>query len=68
MSAALERFLAQLYTDRDARARFAADPRAEAQRAGLSDAESAALERIDRAGLEMAARSFERKRTKRHTD
>jgi hypothetical protein len=68
MSAALERFLAQLYTDRDARSRFASDPRGEARRAGLDDAEAVAVERIDRAGLEMAARSFERKRNLRHTD
>ena len=61
--ASLEGFLARLYTDKEARARFLADPRGEATRAGLSDAESDALERIDRAGLEMAARSFERKRT-----
>jgi len=59
---ALEAFLARIYTDHDARVRFLANPRDEARLAGLSDAECAALERIDRAGLEMAANSFERKR------
>ena len=57
-----ETFLARIYVDRGARARFKENPRAEAQRAGLSDEECAALENADFVGLEMAARSFARKR------
>jgi len=62
MSPAFEAFLARLYVDRSARARFLADPNREAAAAGLTGAELAAAARIDRAGLELAARSFERKR------
>ncbi len=58
----LEAFLARLYVDAAARARFAADPQAEAQRAGLSEEECASLKTIDWVGLEMAAQSFARKR------
>jgi hypothetical protein len=58
-------FLAQIYVDANARARFLADPRGEAIRAGLSEAEIAALETIDRTGLELAADSLRRKRDKR---
>jgi hypothetical protein len=61
-SPALERFLAKIYVDPEARAKFLAAPRAEAARAGLSEDQCAALESIDRNGLEMAARSFARKR------
>jgi len=61
-SPALEAFLARLYTDAVARARFNADPAGEAARAGLSAAECAAMVRCDRTGLEMAAESFGRKR------
>jgi hypothetical protein len=57
-----ETFLARLYTDAPLRARFLADPRAEAKRQGLSDEECQALERIDRIGLELSARSFAHKR------
>ena len=57
-----EAFLARIYVDRGARARFKENPRAEAQRAGLSEEECAALEKADFVGLEMAARSFARKR------
>jgi hypothetical protein len=57
-----ETFLARLYTDAPLRARFLAAPRAEAARHGLTDEECTALERIDRTGLEMAARSFAHKR------
>jgi hypothetical protein len=53
-----ETFLARLYTDAALRSRFLTAPRAEAERCGLTDEECAALERIDRAGLELAARSF----------
>jgi hypothetical protein len=62
---ALEAFLARLYTDEALRRRFLADPRAEAGRAGLSGDEMAALERIDRPGLLMAAESFARKRARK---
>ena len=59
---AFEAFLTRIYVDAGARARFKANPRAEARRAGLSDEECTALEKADMAGLEMAARSFARKR------
>jgi hypothetical protein len=61
-AAGLEAFLARLYTDADARAAFAADPRAEALRAGLDPADVDALASIDTLGLELAADSFARKR------
>jgi hypothetical protein len=61
-AAALETFLARLYTDADLRARFDVDPEGEARGAGLSPAESAALAACDRIGLQMAADSFSRKR------
>ena len=61
-SPALERFLAKIYVDSDARARFLAAPREETARAGLSPEECEALSSIDRIGLEMAARSFAHKR------
>jgi hypothetical protein len=57
-----EAFLARVYVDSDARARFKANPRAEAQRAGLSEEECAAVENLDWVGLEMAARSLAHKR------
>ncbi len=57
-----ETFLTRIYVDAGARARFKENPRAEAQRAGLSDEECVALENADLVGLEMAARSFARKR------
>ena len=59
---AFEAFLARLYTDAAARARFLAEPEAEACRAGLSPDQCRALAAIDRTGLEMAARSLARKR------
>jgi hypothetical protein len=62
-----EQFLARLYTDPAARARFLADPRAEAARAGLSSGQSRALEAIDRIGLKLAARSFAHKRARKHS-
>ncbi len=61
MSAALEAYLARLYLDTDARRAFTADPRAAASRAGLQPADIAALERIDRVGLELTARSLQAK-------
>ena len=61
-SPALEAFLAKLYTAAEARARFFVDMLREARSAGLTEAEATALLDIDRAGLEMAAASYARKR------
>lgn len=61
-SPAFEAFLARLYTDAAARARFLVDPVREARRFGLDDSSCAALEHIDREGLELASFSFARKR------
>jgi hypothetical protein len=58
-----ETFLARLYTDAPLRARFLANPRIEAERHQLTVEECDALERIDRVGLQMSARSFAHKRT-----
>lgn len=63
-AAALEAFLARLYTDAAARARFLADPESEAAKAGLSAADCAAMAQCDRVGLEMAADSFGHKRAR----
>jgi hypothetical protein len=57
-----EAFLAKLYVDDQARARFVVDPRREGLKAGLREDECAALEKIDMPGLELAAASFARKR------
>jgi hypothetical protein len=57
-----EAFLARLYVDARARARFLADPAGAARRARLVPEEGAALARIDRRGLALAAASFARKR------
>ena len=57
-----EAFLAKLYVDDQARSRFLADPRREALAAGLTEADCAALDKIDWIGLELAADSFARKR------
>jgi hypothetical protein len=66
MSAELvEAFLARIYVDEGSRRRFLADPKGEALRFGLSDAEAGQLQTIDRDGLEMAAESYARKRQKR---
>ena len=63
MSAArLEAFLAKIYVDEDSRERFLADPRGEAAKAGLNEQEIVALEKIDRAGLILAAQSLQKKR------
>jgi hypothetical protein len=63
MSAArLEAFLAKIYVDEDSRERFLADPRGEAAKAGLDEREIRALEKIDRAGLILTARSLQKKR------
>jgi hypothetical protein len=58
----LEAFLARLYVDAEARASFKANPRAASKKAGLSGEQCAALENLDWVGLEMAARSFAKKR------
>lgn len=60
-----ESFLARIYIDTQARARFLADPYGEAAKAGLTAEECTALEQIDRVGLELAAESFARKRAGR---
>jgi hypothetical protein len=62
----LEAFLARLYVDSESRAHFKADPRAEARKAGLSEEQCTALENLDWIGLEMAARSFAKKRRLKH--
>jgi hypothetical protein len=62
VSPGFETFLARIYVDAEARRRFLADPHGEAVRAGLPREEAEALAAIDRAGLELAARSFRRKR------
>lgn len=54
-SPAFEAFLARIYVDAAARAQFLADPRGSAVRAGLSEAESDALVRIDRLTCGVAA-------------
>ncbi len=61
-TSAFEAFLARIYADPDARARFKADPFAEASHAGLSPDECAAIMKIDWVGLELATRSFAKKR------
>jgi hypothetical protein len=63
-SPAFEAFLARIYVDAEARARFVADPESTARAAGLNESECTALESIDLTGLEMAAVSFERKRAR----
>jgi len=62
MSTVFEAFLARLYVDASARARFLRSPRDEALRAGLTADEASALERIDRPGLELTSRSLAAKR------
>jgi hypothetical protein len=61
-AAALERFLARLYTDAKLRRDFLARPEAVALAAGLDPEGAADLARIDRDGLELAAESYRRKR------
>ena len=66
MSNRLEAFLAKIYVDAEARAKFLADPRTEATDAGLTPDEVDSMEKIDRTGLEMTARSLAKKRQHRH--
>jgi hypothetical protein len=61
-TARFEAFLAKIYVDAEARAQFLADPRGESMRAGLTEPEISALEKIDRIGLELTAQSLQRKR------
>ena len=60
-----EAFLANIYVDERARAKFLEDPRGEAIKAGLMLQEVEALEKIDRVGLDLLAKSLERKRQRR---
>ena len=64
MSARFEAFLARLYVDADARARFLADPHVAATAAALSPEEIDAAEKIDRIGLRMTANSLRHKRAR----
>jgi len=58
----LEQFLATLYVDPDALARFLASPETEASRAGLTEQQRQKIKGIDLAGLKLASRSFAHKR------
>lgn len=57
-----------LLTEAAARARFLADPRTAAADAGLTPEETAAAEKIDRLGLQMAATSLRHKRAGKRSD
>ena len=61
-AAAMETFLARLYTDEAFRGAFLAEPAAVARREGLDHDAVQALLRIDRAGLHLAAESYAAKR------
>ena len=58
----LEAFLARIYVDEKARAKFLADPRGEATKAGLTAQQVEDVVQIDRDGLELFAHSLERKK------
>jgi uncharacterized protein (UPF0276 family) len=60
--ACIDALLARLYTDAAARDRWLADPDGEGRRAGLDGSGLIALRSLDRAGLELAAVSYARKR------
>jgi hypothetical protein len=60
-----EAFLARLYCDRDFLEAFMRESESVLKEAGLSEREKQAAIDIDRAGLLMAARSFEAKRRAR---
>lgn len=62
---AFEAFLAGILVEPEARERFLSSPQTEARQAGQSQAQAASLGRIDREGLQMAARSFSNKRNQR---
>jgi hypothetical protein len=59
----LEAYLARLYVDDHARRRFLIDPVHEARCAGLGEEACRSLAEVDRVGLELAAKSFARKRS-----
>ena len=61
-AAAMEAFLARLYTDDALRGAFLATPAAVARRAGLDEETVHALVLIDRDGLRLAADSYASKR------
>lgn len=60
-----EAFLARIYVDEKARAKFLADPRGEAIKAGLTLQQIDGVVKIDREGLEMFAASLKRKKNSR---
>lgn len=60
-----EAFLAKLYVDENARVKFLADPQGESIKAGLTAQEIEAIEKIDRLGLDLYARSVKHKRGRR---
>jgi len=60
---ALEAFLAKLYVDPKLRGDFVADPRGTALSHGLSHESARGLCKMDFEGLELAARSYEQKRS-----
>ena len=66
-SPALEEFLARLYTDEPALAKFLQAPTEAARAAGLKDPEVLALANADHIGLVMAAASFRAKRERRRS-
>jgi hypothetical protein len=61
-SPALEAFLARLYIDQGFRERFLAGTLTATESRGLSDQELAALDRIDRVGLQMMSDSLRAKK------
>jgi hypothetical protein len=62
MSAAVETFLARLYTDAALREAFIADPAGVARREGFEGRDAEALAATDLVGLTLAAESYRRKR------
>lgn len=64
-SAALETYLARLYTDDALRAAFLLEPRTQALLHGLPQQEAEAMAAMDLIGLQMAAASYRAKRTGR---
>lgn len=60
-----ESFLAKIYVDENARAKFMADPRGEATRAGLAAHEIEDLVNMDREGLELFANSLRHKKARK---
>ena len=64
-SAALETYLARLYTDDAVRDAFLREPHAQALLHGLSPQEADAMAAMDHVGLQMAAASYRHKRSAR---